>query len=160
MASRSERNAVIFLAPSDVEERGLARALQDDIKTVDHHFASRLTVGQQGCAPVTRHALQDRVTGVGRLILKVQPRHEVVEQPARKYGDADVRSLHALPIEWDRSRLDRLEPVTAILCCAGAAKPQEGWIKRRWPCISGMVIAAMRIGLPDFDHRIGYRCSV
>src|SRR5205085_6790116 len=73
-----------------------------------------------------------------------------------EHGDANVRSLQLLPIEWDGTWLDGLEPVASVLCGAGAAISGEGWIQRRRPLICRMVVAAMRIRLPDFDHRIGY----
>src|SRR2546425_4344654 len=100
--------------------------------------------------------LQYRVLSVGWLVFKVQARHEVVEQPTGKHGDADVRSLPSLSIEWNGTWLDRLEPVASVLCCTGAAKSQEGWVQRRWSLIRRVVVAAMCIRLPDFDQRVGY----
>src|SRR2546421_347324 len=44
----------------------------------------------------------------------------MVEQPACEHGDADVWSLQPRLIEWDRTWLDRLEPVASVLCGAGA----------------------------------------
>src|SRR5205807_3842376 len=79
----------------------------------------------------------------------------------RDYKVTGVQTC-ALPIsiEWNRTGLDRLEPVAPVLCCAGAAKTYEGRVQRRRPLICGMVIAAMRVGLPDFDYDVGYWYSV
>src|SRR5579885_3309455 len=76
-------------SPSDVEERGLVRALQDDVEAVDNRCAIGLTAGQQGGASFGRNVLQHRIFGVGRLVGEVEARHGVVEQAARKDGDTD-----------------------------------------------------------------------
>src|SRR5579884_2581864 len=71
-----------------------------------------------------------------------------------------MRGLHLLLIKTNRARLDGLEPVDAILVGARAAKSDEGRIEFARPLISRMIIAAMRVGLPDFDHCVRYRNPV
>ena len=87
------KRSSIYLAPSQVEKRGLARALQDDIKAVNDPRATGLTPGQQRHPPMIGDMLQYRISGVGRLVFEVQARHEVIEQTASKHGDTDIRSL-------------------------------------------------------------------
>src|SRR5512146_2475035 len=74
MASRSERKRVIGRAPSQVEERGLARALQDDVQPVDDPALDRLAPREQRLAPLGGHALQHRVRRIRGLIGEVEPR--------------------------------------------------------------------------------------
>src|SRR2546425_4993789 len=103
--------------------------------------------------------LQYRVLSVGWLVFKVQARHEVVEQPTGKHGDADVRSLPSLSIEWNGTWLDRLEPVASVLCCTGAAKSQEGWVQRCWPLIPFVEVTAGGIDLPDLQESVRHWSS-
>lgn len=145
---------------SQVEKRGLARTMEDEIKVVYDPRVTSLAPGHERRPPVFGDALQDRVTGIGWLVLEVQACHKMIEQPAGKHGDAEVRCLHAFSIECDGAWFDRLEPVVSVRCCPRAAKPTEGRIQRCWPLIGLMVIATMRIRLPDFNQRIGDRQPV
>src|SRR5579871_3438516 len=68
--------------------------------------------------------------------------------------------LQSLLIEWDGTGFDRLEPVAAILFGARATKTYEGWIEWCGSLIGRMIVAAMRVGLPDLHHRIRNRQSI
>src|SRR2546421_9125097 len=102
IASCSERNAVICRSPSEVEKRGLVRALKHDIKAVNSRraigLATRCAPGQQCCPAVGWDAFQHGVPGVACLIFKVQACHDVIEQSASKHSNADVRRLPSLSI--------------------------------------------------------------
>src|SRR5690349_22753025 len=62
--------AVICLAPSEVEKRRLARALQDDIKAIDRHIPFLLSSRQQRCSSVSRNRLQHWITGIAGIVFK------------------------------------------------------------------------------------------
>src|SRR6266567_4509359 len=102
IASCSERNAVICRSPSEVEKRGLVRALKHDVKAVNSLCAIGLATcyapGQQRCPAVGWDAFQHGIPGVACLIFKVHACHDVIEQSARKHGNADVRRLPSLSI--------------------------------------------------------------
>src|SRR6266566_3892269 len=148
------------LAPSQVEKRSLVRALQDDIKSVDDCLFNSLAPGQQCRTPFVRDTLQNRILSICWLIFKVQTSYEVVEQPASKHGNTDMRSLYSLSIEWYWTWFDRLKPVAAIFCCTGTAKSQKGRIQLSWSLIRTMVISAICVRLPDLDHCIRHRQPV
>src|SRR5579884_2892055 len=78
MASWSERKAAISYAPSHVEKRGLARALHDNIKSIDDLIALGRAASEEGEEAVYGHELQHRVLVVSRLVLEVQARYEVI----------------------------------------------------------------------------------
>src|SRR2546421_11264121 len=93
MASCSEGKTVIYLAPLEVEKRRLVRALPNDIKAIDGHIPFSLSSCQQCRSSVSGDNLQYRIAGIAGLVFKVQARHEVIEQPAGKYRDTDMRCL-------------------------------------------------------------------
>src|SRR6266487_73901 len=145
------------VAPSQVEKRSLARALQDDIKSVDDRLFNSLAPGQQCRTLFIRDKLQNRILGICWLIFKVQTSYEVIEQSASKHGNTDMRSLYSLTIEWYWTWFDRLKPVAAIFCCTGTAKSQKDRIQLRCSLIRTIVILAIRVRLPDLDHCIRHR---
>src|SRR6266699_3447254 len=149
-----------WLAPSDVEKRGLALALQNDVKAVDNAGPFLLECCEQRGASMLRNRQQDGISGIGWLVGKVQACQQVVEQSACEHGDADVWCLPSLVIEGNGAGLDRLKPVEALVLGARATKAHKGRIQRCWSRICRMVVAAMGIGLPDLDQRIGNRQPV
>ena len=110
----------------ELEERSLARALQDDVKAVDQRFVHQLLVGdlpgKQGWPTISGDVLQDRIARVCRLILKIQAGDDMVEQSARKHRDTDVWRLHPRSIEGYWTWPDGFEPILAIFLGAGASK--------------------------------------
>src|SRR5713226_8647106 len=81
----------------------------------------------------------------------------MVEQSPREHRDTDMRCLPSLLIKRNRAWLDRLKPVETLILGARATKAHKGEIQRCRSLISQMVVAAMRIGLPDLDQPIGNR---
>src|SRR6266536_2962458 len=148
------------IAPSQVEKRSLACALQDDIKSVDDRPFNRLAPGQQCRTLFVGDKLQNRILCIGLLIFKVQTSYEVIEQSASKHGNTDMWSLYSLSIEWNWTWLDRLKPVAAIFCGTSTAKSQKDRIQLSWSLIRNMVISAMRVRPPVLDQSISHRQDV
>src|SRR2546421_8677073 len=90
IASCSEINAVICRSPSEVEKRGLVRALKHDVKTVNSQraiaLATRCAPGQQRCPALGWDTFQHGVPGVACLILTVHACHDVIEQSASQHS--------------------------------------------------------------------------
>src|SRR5438132_2633282 len=119
------------LAPSDVEKRGLALALQNNVKAVDHTRPFLLALSEQRGSSMLRNTLQDGIAGIGWLVCKVQACHQVVEQSAREHSDTDVWCLPSLLIEGNGAGLDRFKPVGSLVLGARTTKAQKGWIQWR-----------------------------
>src|SRR5260370_20755 len=64
--------------------------------------------------------------------------------------------LPDLVVEGYATGFDGFKPVQPLLISAGAAKAGELGIKRRGALVGGMIIAPVRVGLPDLDQGIGY----
>src|ERR1700683_2387497 len=54
----------------------------------------------------------------------------------------------------DRTRLDSLEPKCPVRIGGRAPVSVEGGVEQFFLIVLERVVAAFRIGLPDFDHRI------
>ena len=76
---------------------------------------------------------QYRIGRGGRLVLEVDPREEVVEQPTREHSDRQVRRLTRRGIEWKALGLHRREREPSQLVRADARESS---------------------GLPHLDHRV------
>src|SRR5689334_14862272 len=92
-ASARERKAVIGTL-SQIEKHRLARALQYDVERVDcGTVRSATAVSKERVAPSGGHQGENRIGSVRRLVGKVEPRQQVVEQPTRKHRDTNMRRL-------------------------------------------------------------------
>src|SRR5436853_7565568 len=90
-------------ARSDVKEDRLARSLEADVEPV----AAVLWRRNQRPAAVGRHQREDRVLGVGLLLVsEVDPGDDPVEHASRHQGDGDVRSLEPAAGLLDATGLD------------------------------------------------------
>src|SRR5436853_39087 len=118
----------------------------------DVYQASDLLLWRESASPSPLRWLGHGVAwSEGQVVIGIARSH------VEKHGDADVGSLHPLAVEANRAGLDRLKPVEPLVLGPGAAKAEEGGIQGRRSLISGMVVATMGIGLPDFHQRIGNR---
>src|SRR6267143_1866848 len=150
-SAAADRAALCFLEFSEIEESGLPFALQDDIETVRR--AAVLPAGEKRAAHRRfRDPAQHRVAVVGRLVREVDPRHQLLEQPAREDGQVDVRSFQRPAPPSHTARPDGHEPVPAGLVGQGPAESVEARIGRA--PIVGMVVAALRVRLPDLQDGV------
>src|SRR5438045_9712418 len=79
----------------------------------------------------------------------------MVEHPARMDRYRQMRRLHLVSLEGGGAGLDRLEPVDAGVVRARAPEPAELRIERQIVApIARVVVAAVRVRLPDLDHGV------
>src|SRR6185503_19139128 len=139
---------------SDLEENRFVAALDADVEPITRHAVmnARL-VGNQRAAPVLGDEREDGIRRVRRLVCEVQPRIDLPQHAARINADDDVRRLRLAAGARHRSRLDCVEVEDAVLVGRGAAETLE--LRVRAPAIIlGAGIAALRVGLPDFQHAV------
>src|SRR5258707_13324570 len=65
-----------------------------------------------------------------------------------------------LVVEGYTTGFDGFKPVQPLLIGAGAAEAGELWIKGHGALVGGMIIAPVRVGLPDLDQGIGYAHTI
>ena len=144
--------------PSGVEEHRLVGALQADVEAVEAGLG-RIGLGHQRVAAVGRHQRQDRVGGVGRIAGEVDAREQPLQQAAREDADIDVRRLQRAAGTRHLARLDGGEGEAAVLVGRAAAEAAKRVGGER-PAVGGMRVAALAVGLPDLDQRVGHDVAV
>ncbi len=95
---------------------------------------------------------------VSAVTLEINPREQMRQQPAHEDNNRDVRRLHFPAGPGHLPRLDRVEEKLAVLVGRAAAEAFERRI--RHARITRMGVAPLRIGLPDFDHRVVHGLAV
>ncbi len=105
---------------------------------------------------------EHRVGGVRVLFVrKVEPRHELLQEPAGEDGDDDVRRLRATVRGGHSPWLDRDELERAVVGRLRAAEPAEALLELDLRTIvDGMRVAAGGVRLPDLDHAVRHRIAV
>src|ERR1019366_4975320 len=146
-------------AHSDVEENRLVIALDADIEAVDRQLAARLLVGNESPAALPRHQHQDGIGVVCRLVGEVDAGVDLPQHAAREDADHDMRRLRLAVGAGYYARLDCVEAVDPRLVGGGAAEAGKFSVRPR-PLAARMGVAALRVGLPDFDHGVVDRLAV
>src|SRR5579875_1879770 len=129
-SSRAASRTVPPAGGSDIEEDGLAVALQRD---VEPEVPLGLGHGDQRRPPGRlRDRAQHRVRRVGRLLIgEVHPGHQPVEQPAREHGHVEVRCLDAAVRGGQRPGLERDDAVRPVGGGRAPAEAAEGVVAGR-----------------------------
>ena len=112
---------------------------------------------QQRGAAFLGHQRQHRIVRVRRLAREVDARVQMLQQPAREDDDVDVRRLGSAVAVGNRSGLHGLEDALAVGIGFQAAEAVEVRIGVAGAGIERVRIAALRVGLPQLDHRIAGR---
>src|SRR6185437_8871930 len=144
---------------SDIEENRLIAALHADVEAVDGRAATGLLMGNEGAAAVGRYQRQDRIGAIDRFVGKIKPRIDLPQHAAREDADHDMRGLRLAVRSRHRTRLDGVEAVDAFLVGRRAAEAGEFRVWARF-LAARMGVAALRVGLPDFDHGVVNRLTV
>src|SRR6185437_14966492 len=102
---------------SDIEEDGLAVALQDDVEAIDARALLASLRQSQKRAP--RGAVLDgaqhgiAVVG-GAAIGEIEPRDEMLQETAGEYRHVDMRRLQRVAAARHRARAQRLEAIASF----------------------------------------------
>src|SRR5215471_4454022 len=140
------------MARSDIEEHSLLFAAEVYVKVPMVVFTSELR--QKGRPASCRHESENRILLVGGVIGKIDARGQPLQNPASKDRHINMRRLQRAVIAGNPARLDGFKPADASRIGRQATKANKPWIKLFALKIVGMVVPALSIGLPDFDHRI------
>src|SRR5215207_9673328 len=100
---------------------------------------------------------EDGVCSVRLLLVReVDACHQARQKTTGEDGDHDVRRLKLAVRIGNGPGLDRREGELAALTCARAPEAREVFVEGQvLPVVSGMIVAASPVGLPDLDHRVG-----
>src|SRR5690606_14640495 len=113
--------------------------------------------GDQRMAALRRHQRQDRIAVIV-LIGEIHPGIDLAQHAARENTNDEMRRLRFAVRARRSTPPDGTETELAAPVASGAPETLEAGIRRTR--IARMRIAALRIGLPDFQHRVGNRLAV
>src|SRR3954470_971165 len=139
---------------SGLEEDGLVLALQAD---VEHVGPVSHPARDEGLARLGRNEGEDRVGGVGRLVLEVDAGKKPAQDAAREHPDIEMRRLHHTVGAGHAPRLHGVEGVASLGVALDSAKALEEGIRESGV---GAGITPVAVRLPDLEHGVGHELPV
>src|SRR5689334_9908838 len=121
-SKRSESPAIRARLESVIEESGFRVALQHDVPL--EHTLADLACDERRTT-LWRHQREDRVLRIRRLVGEVDPRMQVLQQPAHEDDDDEVRRLEFPVRTFYAPGLDRLQPKRALCVAQHAPETLE-----------------------------------